>query len=168
MSTQSSPQPISTISEESKSRILDFMEHHPVGVLATVAPSGDPDATTIYYATQDDFVITFITKHDTKKTDNINHNNHVILVAHEAASQTVLQVRGIAEEITDVNEANEAFRATLRASLRTSESGVPPVSKLHMGEYVAFRIRPKEIRMAVFVRPDTGGYELYETLEFAD
>jgi hypothetical protein len=50
--------------------------------------------------------------------------------------------------------------------MQTSEAGVPPISKLHAGDYVAYRISPKQIRMAMFIRPDPGGYELFETIDF--
>jgi len=158
------PKPTAHTSESSK-RIYDFLKLHSVGVLATVDPNSDPRATVIYYAVDEDFNITFTTKRDTKKHDNIQHNNHVQLVAYEASSQTTVQITGIAEDISDTPEANEVFSNTLKAAIRTSEAGVPPISKLYAGHYVAYRIKPKQIRMAVFIRPDPGGYDIYETLD---
>lgn len=134
--------------------------------MATVDPNGDPRATVIYYTVNEDFTITFMTKRDTKKHDNIQHNNHVQLVAYEASSQTTAQITGIAEDISDTPEANEVFNKMVTAAIRTSEAGVSPISKLYAGHYVAYKIAPKQIRMAVFIRPDPGGYDMYETLDF--
>ncbi len=153
-------------SSESNQRIYDFLKMHPVGVLATVDPNGNPNATVIYYSVDEYFKAIFITKRDTKKNDNLQHNNHLQLVAYDASSQTTAQITGIAIDITDTSEADEAFNATLKAAVRTSEAGVPPISKLYAGQYVAYHIEPKQIRMAVFARPDPGGYDIYETIDF--
>lgn len=153
-------------SPESNQRIYEFLKTHPIGVLASVDPNNDPHAAVIYYSVDDDFNLFFTTKRDTKKHDNLKHKDHVMLVAYEASSQTTVQVTGTAEDITDTPEAFEVFKGTVKAALKTSESGVPPISKLYAGNYVAWRINPVQIRMAVFVRPDPGGYDVYETIDF--
>lgn len=151
---------------ESSQRIFYFLKMHPVGVLATVGQDNLPQASVIYYSVDEDFTITFTTKRDTKKRINISEQNHVQLVVFEASSQTTVQISGTAEIISNPSEASEVFGGTLKASVRTSESGVPPISKLFAGNYVAFKIKPKQIRMAVFMRPDPGDYEIFETLDF--
>lgn len=155
-----------SVSVESSQRIYEFLKTHPVGVLATVDPNNDPHAVAIYYSVDEGFNLSFTTKHDTKKHDNLKHNAHVMLVAHEESSQTTVQVTGVAEEVTDSSEANEIFKETVKAAMQTSDSGVPPISKLYAGSYEAWRIKPRQIRMAVFIRPDPGGYDIYETMDF--
>lgn len=157
---------ITAHSSESNERIFSFLQSNPVGVLATVDPNLNPHAVVIYFSVKDDFTITFTTKRDTKKHDNLLRNNHVMLVSYEASSQTTAQVTGTVEEIMDEGESNAAFTNMLRASARTSESGVPPISKLYAGHYVSYRITPVLIRMAVFIRPDPGGYDMFETINF--
>lgn len=162
----SKPQITSETSDESRRRIYNFLAHQPIGVLSTVDPNGNPHGAVIYYSIGKDFSITFTTKQKTKKFDNLTHSNHAMLVVYEAMSQTTVQVTGTVEEITDKDEADAAFRTMLATSMATSEAGLPPITKLQAGPYVALRIKPLQIRMAIFARPDPGGYDMYESIEF--
>lgn len=151
---------------ESALRIYDFLTSQPVGVLATVDPNSNPHAAAVYFFVDDDFTITFATKQNTKKNDNLKHRNHVMLIAFDTESQTTAQITGVAEDISETSTGQETFTKMLVAAEATSESGVPPISKLIAGQYTAWRIRPKQIRMAIFARPDPGGYDIYETIDF--
>jgi len=158
---------VASVSEESNKRILHFLQSHPIGTLATVDPNGNPHAAVIYYFVDDNFNVTFTTKRETHKFDNLSHHNHAMLVAYEAASQTTAQITGIVTEIHDAQEADSAFRSMLAASMATSEAGLPPLTKLYAGRYVAMRLKPVQIRMAVFARSDPGGYDVYESIDFS-
>jgi pyridoxine/pyridoxamine 5'-phosphate oxidase len=162
----SKPHIASSTSEESKRRIYMFLAHQPIGTLSTVDPNGDPHGAVIYYSIDKDFNITFTTKRKTKKFDNLSFHNHAMLVVFEAMSQTTVQITGTVEEITDTDESDSAFRSMLANSMATSEAGLPPITKLQAGTYVALRLKPLQIRMAVFARPDPGGYDMYESIEF--
>lgn len=151
---------------EGNSRIYDFLKSHPVGVLSTVDPNGNPHATVIYYSVDDNFKVTFTTKRDTKKNDNITHNNHVMLIAFDTLTQTTAQITGLAVDISETAEAQRAFSTMLATAEATSKTKVPPISKLLAGPYVCYEIKPVQIRMAVFVRPNPGGFDIYETIDF--
>lgn len=154
-------------STESKRNIFEFLKSNPVGVLATVSPEGKPHAAAVYFSINEKFKITFVTKLETRKYNNLSHNNNVMLVSFEPKSQTTAQITGQAEEITGIpDEAMQALRSTIWAALKTSETGIPPTSKLLAGNLTAFRIEPTQIRMAKFMRPDPGGYDIYETINF--
>ncbi len=146
--------------------ILKFLAEHPAGVLASVDPDGNPHATVIYYSADDDFAVRFLTKKGTKKSSNLQYNDRVALVVFDDISQTTAQLIGTVKEITDAKEVNKIFRSTLRASLRTSKTSVPPISKLQAGEYVAYLLTPVEVRMAAFSRAPAGTREqLFEIVE---
>jgi hypothetical protein len=145
-------------------RILHFLKQHKVGSLATVDPDGLPQVSVIYYGVDDDFVITFLTKTGTKKHDNLSHNVHATLLVYDEVNQITAQVMGRAHEMPA--KSQDAFVNTLKASMETSEAGIPPISKLIAGDYVAYQLKPIQIRMAVFSRPDPGDYtEVFETIE---
>lgn len=148
-------------------RIFDFISHHPSGVLASVDPNGEPHAAVIYHTISDeDFSVSFLTKSGTKKYDNLVRNNHVILVVFDPVSQTVAQVIGEAHELTSNDEINDVAALVSKASLETSPNRVIPIAKLDAGEYVAFRIDPKQIRMASYGRSDTAGSTgIFESIE---
>jgi general stress protein 26 len=151
---------------ESNKIIYDFLQNNPVGVLATADSQGMPHAATIYFHVDEDFNTTFTTKKDTRKNTNIMQNANVSLVAYDAETQTTVEIIGTAENIDDANESQETFDSMLRASMLTSEAGIPPINKLSAGDFVAYKIKPKQIKMAVYIRPDYGGYEMFETIDF--
>jgi uncharacterized pyridoxamine 5'-phosphate oxidase family protein len=149
-----------------KQRIYDFLFNTSIGVLSSTDPNGDPHGAVIYYTIDDGFEISFLTKSETKKYDNLIHNNHVMLTVFEPLTQTTVQVTGVAREMKDDLVVKVLASKMLGTSLRTSDAGMPPLSKLEAGAYVVFRIEPVQVRMVVYARPESGDYsELFETVE---
>jgi len=147
-------------------RILHFLSAHKTGVLSTVDPNGSPHASVIYYSIDSFFTIRFQTKRRTQKNINLSNNNHAALVVFDEPSQTTVQITGVASEITDEAKASRVFRTTLRASLGTSQSGIPPLAKLNAGDYVAYELKPQDVRMADYGRWVHGTHEtIFEVAE---
>lgn len=143
-----------------------FLKEHPAGVLATVTPDGSPYASTIYYSIDSSLTATFVTKRDTEKSNNLTHNNKATLVVFDVARQTTAQLTGCVQEITDADEANQAFRGTLRASLHEGRTAVPPIAKLNAGKYVAYRFMPERIRYASYGPPQVEHrHKMFETID---
>lgn len=149
-----------TFSDRQK-RIFTFLRENPIGVLSTITPDGNPHGAVVYFRVDKDFTVSILTKTDTRKYDNLVHNDHAMLTVFEAATQATVQITGRAEELLDSYEVNGIAGTILGISMSTSDSGVPPISKLDAGEYTAFRIRPVQVRMAVYARPDSGGMVSY-------
>jgi len=135
----------SELNQEERSKIVDFFDSHPIGVLATVDADGNPHASAIYFSIDSDMNVTFTTKRDTYKRENIAHNNTVMLVAYDSESQTAAQVKGKAIEVTDPELAQKIYHGTLRGARQTGEDKVPPVAKIAAGPYVAFTVKPDNI-----------------------
>ncbi len=131
-------------------RVFQFLREHQTGVLATASPGGKPNASVIYYTADAALNITFITKRRTQKGENLHVNNLAELVVYDEKSQSTASVAGRVVEIDNQEEASQIFRNALRASLSTAESAVPPISKITAGNYVAYRIEPGVVSMAVF------------------
>lgn len=149
---------------ESQEHILDFLKQNAVAVLATVDNHKHPHAAAIYYVVDDDLCFFFITKRETAKNQNLQKNHQAALVIYEASSQTTVQANGSVNEETDATKAQDIFKKVLKLSLATSETGVPPISKLQAGAYIAYKFKPESVRMASFVRPDGGTAEkIFET-----
>src|SRR5437879_6067966 len=89
------------LSQTEREKIINFLKAHPVAVLASVDARGDPHASTIYIGVDDGLNITFTTKRETHKYENILRHNKVMLVVYEAKSQTAVQISGRAIEVTD-------------------------------------------------------------------
>lgn len=144
-----------------KRKIYEFLKSHPVGTIGTVDSECNPHIAIIYFSANRKFELTFTTKRQTRKHQNILSNSRVMLLAYEAFSQTSVQVTGTAEEITSLHEAGEVFKNTLKNSLKTSGVGIPPISKI-FGDYVAYRIKPEQIRMTEFSRANPSNYQIYD------
>ncbi len=142
--------------DTTKDRICDFIEDNPVGVLATVDKAGAPHAATVYFVTDSDLNIYFVTKEGTQKHKNLQHNPHAAIAIHHAQSQTTVQAQGKAEVIDDIKEFMDLFHQILDASLRTGESERPPVSKLFAGDYFMYKFTSNELRLAEYTKPDHG------------
>jgi len=151
-------------------RILNFLTTHPIGVLSSVDPNGEPHGVVIYYQIDRNFHIYFVTRTGTKKYDNLKHSDHVMLTVFEAETQATAQIIGHASEIIDESVNTIAIAgAILSASLKSARGQPPPITKLEEGEYAVFQLIPKQMRMAVYIRPDPGRYEdLFESIESFD
>jgi nitroimidazol reductase NimA-like FMN-containing flavoprotein (pyridoxamine 5'-phosphate oxidase superfamily) len=137
---------------ETEDKIFDFLQDHKTGVLATVDPNNMPHASVLFYTIDKTFAARFLTKKGTRKSDNLRHNNHAMLLIYDEKSQTTAQITGIVAEIKDNDETHQVFLNALRASLHTAESAIPPISRVDAGEYVAYELKPAEVKMNVYKR----------------
>jgi len=140
-------------------RIASFLKANHIGILATADKTGTPQAAAMYYALDDELNIYFITKKGTAKGRNLEQNPLVAFTVYEAASQSTLQVSGTAQQLDDVSAFQRIFKTILVASRITSDSPVPPVTRLNSGEYVAYKIKPQTMRLAQYTKPDKGDFE---------
>ena len=152
--------------DESEKRIRDFLQLHPIGVLATIDPDGNPHASVIYFSIRADGTLLFTTKSRTKKSDNLDLNNHVMLIIYESPTQTSVQITGLAQLVADKKVAQDSFDAMFETAAITSMYGTPPISKLDSGNYVAYRIIPSQMRMTVYMQLGRSGSDLSETIDY--
>jgi hypothetical protein len=149
-----------------RQRIYDFLKSQHVAVLSTITPDNNPHGVVVYYAVDEDLVMHIMTKTGTRKYDNMVHNDHVMLTVFEPETQTTAQFTGLAAERGGSNNINKVAGSIFGSAVQTSSSGLPPIVKLQAGAFTTFRITPIQIRMAVYARPDPGGYDtLFETLD---
>ncbi len=148
-------------------RIFDFINSQEAGVLACVDPNCEPHATVVYYLIDPkDFSISFLTKVETRKYDNLMRNNHAFMVVFDVASQTVAQIIGEAKKFTNADRINELAARFTKTSLKVSKGKIAPISKLEQSEYVGFKITPKQIRIAFYNTSKGGDYKaLFDTIE---
>ena len=146
-------------------RMYEFLQNTAVGVLSSVTRNNDPHGAVVYFGIDKKFIVSILTKSDTKKYDNLQHNSHVMLTVFETVTQTTVQLTGVAEEVSDPSKINEIAQMNMRATMKNSHGGIPPISKLEAGSFTAFEIKPVFVRMAVYAHPDSGDYgELFESV----
>lgn len=158
----------STSSPESANLIKEFLQTHYSGVLATADTGATPHAATVYFKADDEFCLTFATKEETQKYKNIERNNQVAFVCYDEAKQTTVQVSGRAEVIEDEEVARTMINTLYEYSSTLSKAALPPIEKLFAGNYKIVRIIPQVIKMAIFLRPDSEGIDMYEIVTFSD
>jgi len=80
-----------------KAELLDFLQKHRLGVLATVSPNGDPEAAVVGIAVTDRLELVFDTLDTTRKCQNLrNHANIAFVIGWD--DEMTVQVEGIADE----------------------------------------------------------------------
>lgn len=151
-------------------RIYKFLQSNQTGVLASVDPNGDPHGSVVYYVVSaEDFSVSFITKTGTKKYDNLVHHNRAVLVVFDASTQTVAQVIGAVDEVTELREIFKTARKLSALHRAVDQDEDMPISKLNAGDYAVLKILPVQIRIAQFARPEArGSGELFESIESFD
>lgn len=156
----------SITSPESADVVRKFLNSRYSGVLATADQAGNPYAAAVYYVLQDDFSLLFGTKSETQKYKNIEENKQVAFVVYDEKDEATVQITGRVEVIDDHSARQKIVNNMYSVSSKQSKIKLPPAEKLWAGDYVALRLVPIVIKMAVYARPDSEGDDLYETLLF--
>ncbi len=150
---------------EDKAKLYTFLSKHNIGVLSTATKDGQPHAATIYFIIDPDLNVYFITKEKTAKSRNLAENPQAALAVFEAQTQTTAQISGDVIEVKSVSRLDEVFRKILAITAKTSESTIPPVSKLQSGGYRCFSLQPKVVRLAEYLKPEHHELDgLFETV----
>jgi len=157
----------STSSDKSVDLITNYLKSHHSGALATADAMGSPHVAVIYYSLNDDLTLLFGTKEATQKNDNMSDNKQVAFVVYDEKEQSMVQVIGHVEIIKDDIERNKMIANMYRDSNELSDSKYPPAEKLTAGDYVAIRLIPLVMKMAVYSHSDSRDDDLYETLLFS-
>lgn len=143
-----------------------FLSKNNIATLATVDATGCPRASVIYFVIDPQLNVYFITKRDTAKAKNIKLNNNVSLAVYEPKSQTTAQISGTAEVVQDPTRFDDVFAKVQAIADKTGASPVPPISKLAVGPYEVFCIKPTDIRIARYARSEPGSPEtIFDVVE---
>ncbi len=134
----------------SQKHISEFLDKHRSGVLATADTLGKPHAASVYITYDRNLNIYFVTKADTQKARNIQQNPHAAIAISDEATLTTVQGLGPVSKITDHERANDIITEIWRIALNSSQSHIPPTSRLTAGGYVVYMLSAPSLRMATF------------------
>ena len=150
-----------------KKRIYNFLIQNPVAVLSSVTLGGDVHGVVIFYAVKNDFSLIFMTRVNTRKYNNISHNNNVGLTVYDPKSQTTAQICGTVTQTDTV--VDSAASRVLESTSQTDTSGLAPISKQQKYKSVSLTIHPSQIHMAYFANTESGEYDnILESVESFD
>lgn len=119
-----------------------FLRSHNLGVISTVDRTGNVHGAVVYYLIDQNSLIYILTKSDTSKSHNIHVNGQVAFTVHEPGTMKTAQVQGMAEIETDQKIIGEVFLKILSPKPYSSGKKLPPVIKLHKGDFTVIKISP--------------------------
>ena len=83
---------------------LEFLKNHFSGFVSTASPEAKPWGAVVYYTTNDQGDVLFLTKSATTKLQHIRANPNVAFVVYDQTSQETIQLSGMAYEVHDAVE----------------------------------------------------------------
>lgn len=137
---------------KTKEELYSYMVTLATAVLSTVSPDGKPHAAIIYFIPDEALNCYFITKSDTRKSQNLEKNAQAALTIIDTGSAKTIQATGKVEEI----EGSEMYRKIIEkiSEENAKNNGFfwpPPLSKLDSrGDLILYKFTPDWLRFADF------------------
>lgn len=129
-------------------------------VLGTVTESGVPYGAVVYIHQESPTLLYFVTKTDTQKFKNIQHNPHVSLTGVQPSDNTTLQVSGKASVESDPTTIEHVMGEMTKVYVRGADV-VPPIARLRAGAYQVIRVHVSHIRLADFKNGPVGKQHIF-------
>lgn len=134
----------------SKEKVYELLKKHEIAILSTVSSDNTPSAAAIYFISDKDLNLYFITKSDTEKSQNIElNNNQAAITIIDPKMLIEVQTKGTVHEIDDPQYLIKL--AEENAKERAGFHWPPPLSKLESeGFHVVYKFTPSWLRVADF------------------
>lgn len=146
-------------------KVIQFLQTHKGGVISTLSSENLLDSSFVYFVSNPDGEIYFITSKDTQKFKNIKVNNAVSFVATDTESQITIQARGKARSLTDPEEAKRVYDLLTSILRLKLDNWPPPFAKMENARLVIVKVTFDWIRWGDFNRIQTAPMEdFYEQI----
>lgn len=119
-----------------------------MGVLSTISADGRPWGSAVYFIADEDFNFYFVTKADTFKYKNLENQPMAALTIADEPSQTTVQVSGSVAAVPVDQEFDIIFRKLEANRPKNDNEWVPPVYKIHKGNYMVLCLTPEKLQFA--------------------
>ena len=116
-----------------------FLKSHNTLVLASISNNVEPEAATVYFVSDDDLNLYFLTSIKSKKADNLKVNGKAAFVIGWGPEVVTIQGAGVAKELP-AKEAKIFFDLIKKTALASVYQW--PLLKLANEGYCAFKIIP--------------------------
>ena len=140
---------------DARYKAQQFLATHKEGVLATIGPDGNPQASLVYYIVDEDFSIHLLTLSASRKYMNVQKRPNVAFTVAETEVPQTVQIEGVIEEVSVDTSAAQDKVATLMQVL-TSGSHYPPLTKMNPARVALLRITPSSVRWGDFAYAEHG------------
>jgi general stress protein 26 len=139
-------------SPEIRQSAQDFLNKHPMAILSTVSPDGQPWGAAIYYYADEDFNFFFVTREQTLKYQNIINTPKVALTIADPDTQTTVQAAGTISQIPSKDIMDVVFKKLAAIKPRKDVNWIPPVIKVHEGDWMVLTMKPDTLQYADFMK----------------
>jgi general stress protein 26 len=136
---------------QTRADALSFLTSNSIGALATISSENNPRVRLVYYATDSDFSIYFLSLENTRKTSDIRSNEKAAFVVSSPDSHHTLQIEGVFEEMTDTATFGPVI-ANLTSHLFPKGEDSAPLTHLDTAKPVFFKLAPRWIRWGDFTK----------------
>ena len=136
--------------EKTKKLALKFLKDHKSAVVATASRSGEPQASTVFYAIDDDFTFNFITDNKSRKFKNLKENPHVAIVVGTGEDVRTIQCGGHADIINYLRDTDKAEKIIKKVYANSNLHGTPPALPVLINpnvELAVFTVKPEWMAM---------------------
>lgn len=129
-------------------RVHEFLKQHQMGVLSTAGESGTAWGAAVYFVTDDDLNIYFVTRAGTFKYKNIKTNPFAALTVVDAEAQITVQLSGEVSQLP-VGKYMDVFFDKFAAMRPEGDyHWAPPIDKVHEGNYMPLQLKPSHLQYA--------------------
>lgn len=140
-----------TASPEKILEALELMGSR-LGVVSTVGEDGSPESAVVYFYSDKELNIYFMTQTDNRKYKDIMRNPNVAFTVFSEEPPRTLQIKGRAEPIADQKEREECLNHL--KSLATKVNPLPPISQIkelhNKSDVAVVKITPSWTRLGDF------------------
>jgi nitroimidazol reductase NimA-like FMN-containing flavoprotein (pyridoxamine 5'-phosphate oxidase superfamily) len=128
--------------------IINFLKNNHVAVLATAnKETATPHAASVFFATDSQLNLYFLTKENTTKSKNLATNPQAAMVIYEAEILKTAQILGTVSPVKNDAMMQKALRIMAKYSKQVSGTQTTPISKLDAGDYILYALTPQSIRL---------------------
>ena len=149
--------------EKNKKLALKFLKNHKSAVVATASRSGEPQASTVFYAIDDDFTFNFTTDTKSRKLKNLKENPHVAIVVGTGPDVMTIQCGGHVEIIDYLKDTDRAEKIIRKVIDNSKLYGNPPALPVLMNpdvELGVFIVKPEwMVMLNLEYEKDPEGYK---------
>ncbi len=124
-----------------------------MGVLSTISEDGKPWGSAIYFVADDDFTCYFVTRADTHKYKNLTNRPAAALTVADEEHQTTVQIYGSVSTVPTYELMDVAFHKLEKIRPKGDINWVPPIYKVHKGDFMVMQLVPEKLQYADYSKP---------------
>lgn len=119
-----------------------------LGVISTISEKGNPEGAAVYFISDNELYLYFLTRVGSRKYENIKRDPRVAFVVFGEHPPKTFQMEGTASIIEEPEEQRNIFKKLF--DLATSERVLPPIGQMMKSELAVMKIKPTWARIGDF------------------